>query len=263
MLRVAPPFQDAFRRLGWRECADVIRHFSGAAAEHSSVTVKPARLPSPDGRRLAVFYKQYEYARPSWRFFGRASKARREFENYAVLARLGIRVATPVACGEERDGLGRLRRAFILTCAVEGALPLREFVTAHCPDRRSAADRCLREALLRQLAAATRRIHEAGFFHHDLVWRNILVTHSGGGEPEIWWIDCPRGRFDRWSPWRARRRLRDLASLDKVAAEICSRTERMRFVLVYLGKSRLDAEAKRLIRAVQLYRQRRWPEDWQ
>lgn len=262
MLRVAPEFQDAFRRLGWRDCPDVVRHFGGASVTLPTVTVRPAHLPLPDGRRLAVFYKQYEYARPSWRFWGRASKARREFENYEALARLGIRVATPIACGEERDALGRLRRAFILTCAVADALPLRDFVSTRCPDRRSAANRRLREALLCQLARATRRIHQAGFFHHDLVWRNILVTHSAGTEPQVWWIDCPRGRFDHGSPWRERRRLRDLASLDKVAAEVCSRVERVRFVLAYLGKPRLDAEARRLIRAVLRYRRRRWPEDW-
>lgn len=261
-MRVATEFEDAFRRLGWLRCGDVVGHFTGGCALPPGVTVRAAHLPLPEGASLAVFYKQYEYAAPSWRFLGRASKARREFENYAVLARLGIRVAVPVACGEERDALGRLRRAFILTRAIRDAVPLRDFVRVECPDRRNPAHRRLREALLEQLAEATRRIHAAGFFHHDLVWRNILVTREGGSAPLVWWIDCPRGRLDRGSPWRQRRRLRDLASLDKVAADMCSRTERVRFVLRYLGQGRLDAGAKRLIRAVLRYRRRRWPEDW-
>ncbi|MCX8090704.1 MAG: hypothetical protein N3I86_07185, partial [Verrucomicrobiae bacterium] len=118
----------------------------------------------------------------------------------------------------------------------------------------------LREALLQQLARATRCIHQAGFFHHDLFWRNILVTRASDGAPLVWWIDCPRGGFDRWSPRRWRRRLRDLAALDKVAVAVCTRAERMRFMRLYLGRARLDAPAKRLIRAVLRYRRRHWPE---
>jgi tRNA A-37 threonylcarbamoyl transferase component Bud32 len=262
MLRVAAEFRDAFRQLGWRDCGDVVRYFVGDAAPPETVTVKPAQLPLSDGALLPVFFKLYAYPAGSWRFWVRASKARREFENYEVFQRLGIRAATAIACGEERDALGRLRRAFILTQAVPDAMPLESFVLTHCPNRRRAEHRRLREALLRQLAGATRRIHEAGFFHHDLVWRNILVTREGEGGAQVWWIDCPRGRFDRWSPWRERRRLRDLASLDKVASAVCARAERVRFVLLYLGRARLDAAAKRLIRAVQRYRRRRWPEDW-
>lgn len=261
MLRVAPPFEELFRELGWRECADVVAYFAGGSIPADAVTVKPVLLPRPEGAPLEVFYKQYEYGPGRWRFFGRASKARREFENYAVFERLGLRAARPVACGEERDAWGRLRRAFILTCAVAGALPLWDFVQRHCPDRRNAASRRLRQELLREIALATRRMHESGFFHHDLFWRNILVTWSGEGSPRVWWIDCPRGGFDRWSPWRWRRRLRDLASLDKLAVRVCARAERLRFVLLYLGRSRLDATAKRLIRAVARYRRGHWPED--
>ncbi len=258
---MAAGFEETFHRLGWRTCAQVVSYFAGASPPGAGVTVKPARLPLPRDGELEVFYKQYEYARPSWRFWARASKARREFDNYGVLAALGIRTATPIACGEERDALGRLRRAFILTCAIPNARPLHEFVRECCPDRRTAAHRALRQTLLEQLAEATRRIHQADFFHHDLVWRNLLVRITAGGAPELWWIDCPRGRFDRGSPWRERRRLRDLASLDKLAVRWCTRAERVCFLLRYLDKSHLDAEARRLLRAVVRYRRNRWPED--
>ena len=262
MLHVSAGFQQVFQQLGLTSCESVVRHFLGREIPAEAVSVRAAALKLPDGSSVAVYYKQYEYASPAWKFIGRASKARCEFRNYETFVQLGISAAEPIACGEQRDGLGRLRRAFILTRAIPGAMTLTDFVQKRCADRGDATSREMRECLLRQLAGMTHRIHAAHFFHHDLVWRNILVTWTPPGDPKLWWIDCPRGRFDRWSPSRYRRRLKDLASLDKVAAQLCSARERIAFVKQYLGKSRLDPEAKQLVRDTLSYRKRRWPDDW-
>ncbi len=263
MLAINTDYRRAFADLELNAFDSIVDFFGGdQLPRQTAVLVKRETFPLPDGKTLSVFYKQYEHRPPSWRFFGRLSKARCEFANYAVFNRLGIRCAEPLACGERRDGLGRLRRAFIITRAVPEALNLADFLKKHCPNRASASGRKLRDALRRQLAAMTQQIHRAGFFHHDLVWRNVLVSWPPGAEPQICWIDCPRGRFDRWSPWRDRRRLKDLASLDKSAATHCTRGERVAFVKEYLGASRLEPGVKQLIRDALAYRQRRWPEDW-
>jgi hypothetical protein len=232
------------------------------ASATDRVILEPRTLALPGAAPLAVFCKHYVYRRPAWKFVARRSKARCEYDNYAVFARLGIACAQRIACGESRDGLGRLRRAFILTRAIPDALTLPEFLARHCPTRHTAAAREIRQALRRQLADMTRRAHRAGFFHHDLVWRNVLVTWQPPAPPRLWWIDCPRGRFDRWSPWRRRRQWKDLASLDKSAARLCSRGERLAFVQEYLGKKRLDPASRRLVRRTLAYRKVRWPEDW-
>ncbi len=263
MLEIAANYQADFARLGLDSLEAVAALFLGGAAPvETTVLVRPASLPLADGQTIAVFYKQYEYRTPSWAFVGRASKARCEFRNYAVFARLGIPCAEALACGEQRDRLGRLCRAFILTRAVAGATPLISFWQQHCADRRSPQGAALRSSLCRQLAGMTRRIHEAGFFHHDLVWRNILVAWQPPAEPVVTWIDCPRGVVDRWSPWRRRRRLKDLASLDKSASRFCTAAERLRFLKWYLGAPRLDGAAKQLARDALAYRRARWPEDW-
>jgi tRNA A-37 threonylcarbamoyl transferase component Bud32 len=137
-----------------------------------------------------------------------------------------------------------------------------DFVARHCPSGHPPPARVLRVSLRRQLAAMTQRMHAAGFYHHDLVWRNILVTWNPPQEPKLWWIDCPRGQFDRWSPRRRRRGLKDLASLDKSAVKFCTLGERVAFVRDYLGRRRLDDAAKQFLRAVRDYRRDRWPEDW-
>lgn len=262
MLTIEPGFQDAFAAAGLSSFDDVCRRFPGDEQPvKPGVMVKPVELEVPGRGLVRLFFKLYAYRRPAGNFIGRASKARCEFRNYEVFERLGIRAARRVACGEERDWLGRLRGAFILTEAIPNAMTLAEFFQAGAV-RGSPGDKPLRQTLRRQLADMTRRAHAAGFFHHDLVWRNLLVTHTPPREPQLWWIDCPRGQFDRWSPWRARRRIKDLASLDKVASQLCSRSERAAFVREYLSRDHLDSEARRLIRATLHYRRTRWPEDW-
>jgi len=263
MLLVRPEFEPAFQRLALTSCAAAVRHFADEPAAKAKSAVHATGLVMPDDSRLAVFFKQYVYSPPAWKFIGRASKARCEFQNYEVFARLGIPAATPVACGEERDGLGRLGRAFIVTRAIPEAATLAEFVQKRCAERGEETTRRLREHLLRQLADMTRRIHDAGFFHFDLVWRNILVTESPPVGPKLWWIDCPRGRIDRWSPWRRFWRLRDLTSLDKVASQLCTRGERLNFVKLYLGKALLDGEVKKLVHAAIQYGRNRQPDDAQ
>ena len=257
MVEITAPHEAAWQALGVDSVQAVSARFLAAPPPtKTTVIVRQTQMPLPNGGTLEIFYKQYEFARPAWKFLGRPSKARCEFQNYATFARLGIACADPVACGEDRDALGRLRRAFIVTRAIPDAQTLVEFWS----ERR--ATRVTRITLIEQLARWTRCIHDENFFHHDLVWRNILVSRDGKGIPQLWWIDCPRGGFNRWPPLRTRKLLKDLASLDKSAARFCTRTERLRFVKVYLGIKRLTDAAKKLIREELAYRKSRWPEDW-
>ena len=263
MLAIEAPYRQIFSALGLNSFDSVVAHFAG---EHrppkTTVVVKPALISAPGLSPIPVFYKQYEYVPAAWEFIFRPSKATREFQNYAAFLRVGIPCAERIACGELRDATGRLRRAFIITRAIPDAVNLIDFVKRHCPNRVTEHSRELRDALCGRLAELTRSAHSASFFHRDLVWRNILVTRQPLARPHLWWIDCPRGSFLRWTPWRRRHRLKDLASLDKTAAKLCTRAERVAFVRQYLGLKRLDPSAKRLIRDVLKYREQRWPEDW-
>lgn len=263
MLMIEAAYEPVLAGLGLDSFAAISQFFLGQEQPiQAKVMVRQATLPWPGREPLAVYYKHYQPARAKWEFVGRRSKARCEFENYAVFQRLGLPAPERVAVGEERDVLGRLLRTFIITRAIPDALTLTEFVQKHCPNRRSAEARRLRAGLCRQVAELTRRMHGANFFHRDLVWRNVLVTLQPPAPPKVWWLDCPRGAFTRWGWLRTGPRLRDLASLDKSAARWCSAGERHQFVRFYLGKDRLDIEAKQLIRAELRYRKRRWPEDW-
>lgn len=251
-LFVNPRYQREWNKHGWTDVNSVVAHFLPDYKNRSKVTVRRVEISSKDST-IDGFFKLYHHRPGGWRFWMRASKARCEFENYALFSRLNVPAAEAIACGEERDRLGRLRRAFILTRAVPNACGLDDFFKMNLSwtERRKVLD---------ELANSLRRLHAASFFHHDLVWRNILVSRDANGLPHLFLIDCPRGAQS--SSGVAHKRLRDLASLDKSAALFCSRAGRLRFLLRYAGKKKCDDETRALVRACLKYRRDRWPEDW-
>ena len=101
--------------------------------------------------------------------------------------------------------------------------------------------------MLHQVAQATRALHDIGFAHNDLKWRNLLV--GPGERPTVYWIDCPSGCF-WWGAFLQYRIIKDLACLDKVGKYQLARTQRLRFYLDYAGKVRLDAGDKARIRRI-------------
>ena len=238
---------------GWARLQDFRARFLSRLVKKPGAYVASGVLAVPDGGAVDVFFKLYEEPPGDWRFWLRASKARCEFENYDIFARLGVPAADSLAWGEERDALGRLRRSFILTRAIPECETLLEFFQRQ-------PSRAERAAVVRQLADITRRLHDAHFYGRSLVWRNILVSRGDATGVKLFLIDCPRGGAARFG--RARRRLRDLATLDKCAVEYCSSAERLKFLLAYLQRPRLDEEARALLRGSLEYGRRRWPDEW-
>jgi tRNA A-37 threonylcarbamoyl transferase component Bud32 len=250
-LFVNPRYAAVFAGRGWNSFSSVFLHFLPAYSRRGKMLVQRVTLPTPDGE-IPAFFKLYHHARSGWSFWMRASKARREFENYATFERLGVPAAERIACGEERDWTGRLNRAFIIT----RALPASELDAFFRATPRSVH----RRQILAELAGMVRRLHSAGFFHHDLVARNVLVSQeTPEHEPRLFLIDCPRGGFA--SVGKERKRLRDLASLDKKGSQLCSRAERLRFLLRYLDKPCVDDEVRLLTRACFTFGRERWADD--
>jgi len=108
-------------------------------------------------------------------------------------------------------------------------------------------DRAWVDDVSRQLAKATRTLHDHHFVHNDLKWRNLLVDE----QRRLFLIDCPAGTF-WWGPFLRYRIVKDLACLDKVAKYHLSRTQRLRFYLQYRCRDRLNDSDKR--RIVQILR---------
>jgi tRNA A-37 threonylcarbamoyl transferase component Bud32 len=246
-----------FARAGWDDAPAVLRSF-GATAQPTSSHVSIAIDHVPGSSGCMVFFKLYSYQRPSWRSWRRPSKARREFDNYSVFERLGIASPRRVACGEQRDAVGRLRHAFVVTEVVPHCRTLLQFLKRPLRGSDATSRHRERTGVLLQLAAMIRRIHDASFFHNDLYLRNVLIEQEVGQTPRIWWIDCPRGGVGRLAFLRRHRRVKDLAALDLGAVQHCSASDRLRFILAYCGRTRLTPGVKRLVREVERYRRRRW-----
>jgi hypothetical protein len=101
-------------------------------------------------------------------------------------------------------------------------------------------------------------MHARGFLHRDLKWRNLLVSsNTTTGAAELWWIDCPNGGFVR-TPFFARRgKLKDVATMMKLALPHCTQAERLRFLALYL-RGRGREERARLMTAAADYHRKRW-----
>lgn len=257
-LLVSPIYEELFRDLKLCGPSDVAGLLGRTIPPKQQRTyVQAVRLGPSGASGVEAHYKQYTFLRPSWRFWLRPSKALREYRNYGVFVRLGIACADRIACGEERDGLGRLRHAFLLTRTLSGVRPLSDYLLEARPGRDTSGSRALRKRVFRQVAEMLRRLHRAGFYHGDIHWRNILVEGAGEAPPKVWWIDCPRGGFD-WTPLASRRRVKDLAQLLAGSARLCSNTERLRFFKQYLDVSELQPRDRRLARSVLRFYRAHW-----
>lgn len=166
------------------------------------------------------------------------TRIRAEWENLQRFADWNIATAEIIARGEETKGPFFIRGAMI-TRGIPNALDLEALVDERGELLQDAG--WVRE-VSRQVAEYTRIMHDHGFVHTDLKWRNILVDD----QRKAYLIDCPAGGF-WWGPFLQYRIIKDLACLDKVGKYQLSRTQRLRFYCQYTGRRRLTAEDKKRI----------------
>jgi hypothetical protein len=206
------------------------------------------RIETPGG---VLYLKAHRGLQPGWRrlaFLGRGatSPARLEWEAMDAMRRAGFDVPEPVAVGETPTVVGCPPRSFLLMREVPG-VPLDRFLEDGDPDARGSGPRAAANAVLRDVSGMIRRLHATGFYHKDLYCCHLVVTRDPRwGRP--FFIDLQR--VERGQPPRRRWLVKDLAALHLTAPACVTRADRMRFLLNYLCKSRLDAQAKGWVREV-------------
>ncbi|MCY1509856.1 Lipopolysaccharide kinase (Kdo/WaaP) family protein [compost metagenome] len=192
-------------------------------------------------RGVRYYVKRYSAAGKGLRrWFGR-SRVKAEWQNLRYFTQWGIPTAPVVGWGQERRA-GAFHRGALITRELAGTVDLAEM--AREGDPRLLDPRWV-DRVSRQLARATRQLHQHGFAHNDLKWRNLLVDQAGN----LFLIDCPTGTF-WWGPFLRYRIIKDLACLDKLAKYHLSRSQRLRFYLQYLGRPSLQAGDKRQVRRI-------------
>ncbi len=198
-----------------------------------------------------MYLKAHTGLAPAWKRFafmgrGATSPARREWEAMDAMRRAGFDVPEPVAFGETVTVFGCPPQSYLLMREVPG-VPLDRFLGGGFPDPRRLGPRGARDAVLRDVSGMIRRLHATGFFHKDLYCCHLVVTADPRwGRP--YFIDLQR--VERGQPPRRRWLVKDLAALHLTAPACVTRADRLRFLLHYLCKSRLDAEAKRWVRGI-------------
>ena len=198
------------------------------------------------------FVKRYFRSKGLASWLGQ-SRFRLETKNQQWFNQIGIPAARVVVFGEHAFLLKTLTGVLI----TEGVSDTRELSELANNAADKFDEKHWREAIILQLAAITSKLHQARFCHNDLHWRNILVQQSHASEaPKIFLIDCPSGKKLIW-PLLNYRKLKDLANLDKLAPNYLSRTQRLRFFLLYRNSSKLTNADKKIVREVLQHKQNR------
>lgn len=234
---------EALRRLGLDSLAGAMRFAQGTPVRRAGHRCT-WRVETPSG----VFYVKVHRSIPLRRSLlgSLASPARQEWDNIAALRRAGFDMPEPVAVGETSAVVGVPRQSFLVTREVAG-VPLDRFLAGGWPNPGGLSPLRARSRVLRDLAGMIRRFHANGFFHRDLYCGHLIVTADPRwGRPYL--IDL--ARVEQRFPPRRRWLVKDLAALESSAPATVSRTDKLRFLLIYLCKSRLDPVAKRWARAV-------------
>lgn len=194
-------------------------------------------LTRPDGTACAVFLKRQENHNTfSWRKpIQGIPTFLREFRLIQRYRAAGVPSLEPVyfAC--------RGRRAILVTEELTGFAGLDRHLDAW-PTLEAAT----RRGILDSVAALTRRLHAAGLQHNCYYPKHVFVKVGTGGRVEARAIDLEKSR---WNPVARQRSLRDLDTLNRYVPA-CRRSERLRFLKVYLGIARLTPAAKSLWRAL-------------
>ena len=177
--------------------------------------------------------------------------AENEWHTIIRLEEIGIRTMTPVAFGAIRK-YGLPYHALTLTEHLYGAERLEEFLPLQFSGKRPGPDKIhYKRKIIQELARWARRFHGSGFHHQDFYLGHIFIKPCDGEDFTLHLIDLQRVKEHR--KVRTSRVVKDLSQINFSATQLSclSRTDRLRFLMAYLDKERLNAAEKKLIRKVE------------
>jgi tRNA A-37 threonylcarbamoyl transferase component Bud32 len=178
------------------------------------------------------------------RYLGK-SRVAREWRNLEWLSDHEIPIPRPIAMAEGHRWFGDYW-GVIVTEEAPQAIDLRKI---YRDSRELLGKRSWRLSMLARLAKVVAHMHQQGFIHNDLQWRNVLVSLK---DNQVFLIDCPAGRRIYLTGNR-RGIVRELAFLDKMAKLALSKTDRLRFYMIYRGVSRLRERDKKEIHRILVF----------
>jgi tRNA A-37 threonylcarbamoyl transferase component Bud32 len=167
------------------------------------------------------------------------SRARRILRGAAMLKASGFARPEPLAAAEARS-MGAVQTSYVISEALDGARVMSEVVLAG--GRRNFRHRCL---VLGVVAREIRRLHDAGIYTLDLQETNLMLS-GGDAEWKIYFVDLEDFRHARTVSMR--RRMLNLMHLDRTIGRFLGRTQRLRFLYIYLGGRPGRDDARRFVK---------------
>lgn len=249
---VEPAYRDLLAEAGIRSHDDLVRAArAGGGREERSVS--RFELPGTPARR-EFYVKWYRYA--GWRIlrtFLYKAKAEREFENLRAVAAAGAPTVRPAAYGVRRRW-GFIPSSFLVTEAADGAVNARALIAAYVAGRPAEAPLAAFRGVLDRVADDLRMLHAQGIYLHTAFEKNLLIR-ARGGEAEYCWVDLPFAGRTAPGCLPMRRRVRDVACLNKGLAPVLSASARLRLLRRYAGADADRGRFKALARAAVRYTQ--------
>jgi hypothetical protein len=167
-----------------------------------------------------------------------------EWVSASQLTSAGVPVPRTIAYGEQWGGLFE-KRSFIITEKIPNAEALERKLPECFDGQPTIANLKRRRQFIAQLAGFIKRFHETKHRHRDLYFSHIFQDNNGG----FFLIDL--ARVFKPMVLRRRYRIKDIAQVYYSAPRrYFSNTDRLRFYLVYAGKSKLTGTDKVFIRRV-------------
>ena len=191
-------------------------------------------LELPEGGSSGVFVKrQQDHVFRSLRHPVRGMLTfAREFTNLQRYRSRGIPTLEPLYFALRR--VEGHRRAILVTRELSGYVPLDPWL-----ESRDATDLHRRRELVARVAAVAAQLHRHHLQHNCFYPKHIFIGELDG-RVDVRIIDLEK---TKWRLSKARASLRDLDTLNRHSPH-WSRTDRLRFLLAYYGRDRVDARVR-------------------
>ncbi|HJU63266.1 MAG TPA: lipopolysaccharide kinase InaA family protein, partial [Candidatus Binatia bacterium] len=150
-----------------------------------------------------------------------------------ILAESGIQTARPLAAVESRSW-GMLNRCFFLSEEIEGGKTTGAYWRQDLLTVRGKEGMRGRRRFMRGMGELFRSLHKQGIYHNDLKDANIVVrADSNGGTERFYLVDLEGIR--RYRRLNRRRQVKNLVQLNLSLGAYLRPTDKLRFLVSYLG----------------------------
>lgn len=259
-IHIATPYREMLSACGLDRVETALNWIEGDVAAWSRTT-DTLRIACPNGGP-GFFLKRYYY--PTWRHrlrgtfrgtFCNRHRAQAEYHLLDTMCQLGIPAVRPIAYGARRVG-HFVAASFLITEEVPGAQNLTTFASDVRAGRQPLTP-AQRRAIVVELAARIAQMHNVGFSHGQLYWRNILFRFGAAGAPEFFFLDARPRRGRRWFARRSERYLYELGHAAASAIPFVGMTDRLLFLKTYVRARRLETDLRPIVTLVDRLA-RRW-----